>query len=400
MKPLVLAIGALLSSAALFAADVVRTNIVVGVGEEAVHPTVASIATVTSPAGTNIGASQVVRAIPEQYGQNLLLRGVKKGEAKLLVESTASRVSEVLNVSVVDKAVAARYRAVVGALANVDGIQANDIIVSDKSILITGTTYSAADQARCLAQETSGKGVSVVCAARLSSATVAVLPTSGYVALPNVTFTEEFSEASGELIAGSERSSNWIAELKLGDVPVMLLSSPGRGALASKAGTFVTKLRRAVAEWKKAADEKNRIYPVLASSRRTGTGYELSLVWRLDQGTRGQTLVELTFDELQKATASSGSSSDQLTDWWAASLQDAFRLYFMGSIPLRTGSVSDSPLMRTYRAALRLDPTPFNRANAPARIARGYTSVRWESGTDPFDGYVTRVPQSFQGTPR
>src|SRR5688500_6238386 len=111
MRPLVVVLIGLFAAATAPAQQVTRRNVIVGVGEEIVHMTSVSIATVTSPAGTNSGTAQIVRAVPEQYGQNILLRGLKKGEAKLLVESTASRVAEVINVTVVDKAIAARYRA-------------------------------------------------------------------------------------------------------------------------------------------------------------------------------------------------------------------------------------------------------------------------------------------------
>lgn len=382
----------------LLAQAVARHNVVVGVGEELMHATSVSIATVTSPAGTNSGAGQVVRATPEQYGQNILLRGVKKGEAKLLVESTASRVAEVINVTVVDKPVAAQYRTVAAAMASVDGIGRDGVVVGEKSILITGRTFSAADQARCMALEKAPRGVSVTCAARLNSALPAVFPEAGYTPLPNALIEEEFGEASGD-VAGSERSSTWVATIRLGDVPVMLLSAPSKSAMVARAATFTTRLRTAIAGWKRAADQ-GRVYPVTAASRRTATGYEIAMVSRLDQGSRGETLATFTFDELQKATLSSGATSDQLAEWWAALLQDAFRLYFMGSIPLRTGSGPDNPLMQTYRAALRLDDSPLSRVNAPARIARGYTAVRWRTGGDPFATSLTTVPPAFSGASR
>ncbi len=378
---------------------VARSSVVVGVGDKIIHTTQTPIATVTMPPGTSDG---IVRATPEQYGQNLLIQGLKRGEAKLLVESTAEKLSEVIHVIVVEKTLGSRYNAVVGALANVEGIERKDIFLGDQAIVITGTTFSAADHARCMSQEKGAPGkksVSVVCAARLSSAIPAVLPSGSYAPLPNVSLREEFGAApAGGMLSGAEGDSTWIAEARLGDVPVLLLSSKNRAALVARAAQFSMTLRRAIAEWKREADQRDRTFPVLVSARRRPNGYELTMVWRADQGTRGATLVDFTFDEMQKATMTSGSSSDRLVEWWAAGLQDAFRLYFMGSLPLRTtaGGGPDNALMQVYRKAVRLDASPFNRSNAPVRLARGFTSLRWAAGKDIFADFLTRIPASFQ----
>src|SRR5687768_2499456 len=77
-----------LASFSIGAQEVVRTSVVLGVGEEAIYTTADSIATVSSPPGTNQPPKEIVRIAPQQYGNTIRIRGVRKGEVKLLVEST------------------------------------------------------------------------------------------------------------------------------------------------------------------------------------------------------------------------------------------------------------------------------------------------------------------------
>lgn len=394
MKPLRYIVPPLLFAVAAvaFSQEIVRQEIVVGVGEDAVYTTRSPLATV-NVAG---GASQIVRAGGDQYGQSVSIRGLKPGEAKLLIETTAARIGEVVNVVVLDKKAAARHRGVLSALGTTTGITARDIFASPSATLVTGTTYAATDQARCLAQESNSKGA-VVCAARLSSALPAVLEGAGYTPLPSVSLSEQAEQLTGEVIPGSEGASIWTLQARLGDVPFLTLTSADRSALVARSAQLVSKLRRATAEWKKAADE-GRPYPVLVSSRRTPSGYEMAMGWRMDQGTRGETLIAFSFDEVQKAANAAGTNSDRLVDWWAALLQDGFRLYYNASTPLRAGAGGDqNPLMRMYHFALRQQADPFGRANAATRLARSYTAMKWSAGSDPFATLLTTVPNAFSG---
>ena len=395
-----LALGFLLLglSSLSIGAQELRSSVVVGVGEEAIYTTADSIVTVSSPQGTNQPPAEIASVAAQQYGNTIIIRGARKGEVKLLVESTAGRITEILTVSVVDKGIADTHRRTAGMLASVDGISADTIFAAGTGVLITGMTHSSADALRCASMETTAaKGKSAItCAARTNSAATAVLPGSDYMPTPNVTLREETSKLSGEVIPGSEGTSSWVAELRLGDVPFAVISA-GRGALVDKCIGITAKLRRAIAEWKRAA-ERNRVYPTVVKARRTSRGFELAMQWRLDQGTRGETLAEITFDEIQYASAKSGTSPDRLVEWWAATLQETFRLYFLGMIPQRTAGTGGKPtaLAVMYRSAIAQDPDAMSRDDLAARLALGYTAVRWSRGSDPFAEYATRVPSEFQ----
>src|SRR5688500_9492725 len=114
-----LATGVLLLGTFSFAlgAEETRSAVVLGVGQEAIYTTADSIATVSAPPGTNQAPNEIVRVAAEQYGNTIRLRGARKGEVKLLVESTAARITEIVNVTVVDKGIAESYRRATGALA-------------------------------------------------------------------------------------------------------------------------------------------------------------------------------------------------------------------------------------------------------------------------------------------
>jgi hypothetical protein len=388
---------ALLALFALPLAAQKRSSVVLGAGEEAIYTTDDSIATVSSPPGTNQPPDQLVLVSPQQYGNTIRLRGLKKGEVKLLVESTAQRITEIVTVTVLDKAVAESYRRAIGALSGIDGISPETIFASATGVLITGTTYSQGDATRCSALETAAKAKSAItCAARPHSATGVIIPNTIYTPVPSISLREEIASSAGEAIPGSEGTSSWIAEVRLGDVPFAVLSAP-RSVLVDQCIAINAKLRRAIAEWKREA-ERNRVYPTIVKSRRTTKGYELAMQWRLDQGTRGETLTELTFDEMQHALTKSGTTTDRLAEWWAATLQEAFRLYFLGMIPQRTATADGRPsaLAAMYRAAIDLDSTPMTRTDAPDRLAKGATALRWAAGRDPFADYALHVPNDFQ----
>lgn len=392
-----------LASTVVTAAELPRGSVVLGVGEEALYTSRVSIATVSAPPGAAQQASGVVKFVAQQYGNNVALRGLKKGETKLLVESTAARVEEVLHVTVVDPATAARYKSVASAMTNVDGVAPSDILVSPNGVLVTGTTFSMSDHNRCLGMEREsgkvGKGKkavasTVVCAARPNSAIV-VVANGDLAPQPSVSIREEFAPATGDVPPGTEGNSLWVAEFRFGDVPFAEIASPSRSVLVDKAIAAATRLRKASAEWKQQAEQRNRVYPVLVAARRSSSGYELAMQYRLDQGTKGETILDVTFDELQHAVRASGSTSDRIIEWWAAALQDTFRLYYLASTPMRTPG-GDGALLALYRNAVAIDGNAMNRANAPAKVARGYTAQRWAAGRDPFDKYAVKVPSNFE----
>lgn len=375
-----------------------RSVVVLGVGEEAIYTTADSIATVAAPPGTNQAPNEIVRVAAQQYGNTIRLRGARKGEVKLLVESTAARITEIVNVTVVDKGIAESYRRAIGALTGVDGISPDTVFASGSGILITGMTYSPGDAVRCASLESvPAKGkYAITCAARPNAASSVVVPGTTYAPAPSATLREDIAKLSGEGVPGSEGVSPWFAELRLGDVPFAVLSG-SRSALVDRCIGINSRLRRAIAEWKRESD-RGRIYPTVVKVRRSARGYELAMQWRLDQGTRGETLTEITLDEIQYAAAKSGTSPDRLVEWWAATLQETFRLYFLGLIPQRTAGSADRPtaLAAMYRSAIGLDPAPVTRGDAASRLAKGATALRWAAGADPFADYATRVPSDFQ----
>lgn len=367
-----------------------------GVGEQTVVTTASSIATVTTPPGS-VG---VVSFAPEQYGNTISIGALKKGEAKLLVESTQSRISEIISVVVVDKTVAARYRFVAGSLAGIEGLQPGDLTTGDNAVIVGGTVYSARDLQRCRAIDTSAAKASpktpvTFCVARLSSALPAVNLQAPYEPATSVTFTEAPLPAASGAIEGSEGGSSWSAIIRLGDVPVLELASANRAELFVRAARLAAQMNRLAAAWRVAA-EKRAPYPVTFVYYGTATGYDLTAQWKFDQGTRGETLVKLTPDDLLQATMRSGGGTERMIQWWAALMQDAFRMYYIAALPSRT-SVGAAPLLKeTYLHAVSLNGGPLNRTNAAIAVARAVAAARWSRGHDPFDGILTSIPAEFQ----
>jgi len=403
--PVLLAL--LLVCPAVLAADgPLRKTVVLQTGEQLVHTAGGQIATLATPAGTNQGKNEVVRYSFEQYDSNIALSAVKAGEIKLLIEYTDQQIHEVVNVIVTDKATAERYRYVVSSLAGVTGISPEDVQLSGEQIAITGSVYSVTDLNRCIGLESHdvqavrGKKPAVQrvhCLARLSSAAPLVFPDQGY--MPRVNLQVEQRVPAGETSEATERASQWNATVRLGDVPVLTLTARDRAPLVSRVTGFSGRLNAALTGWKKQL-ESNQMYPATFNVRQVGGAYELGMVWKYDQGRQGEALIRVTPEELQAASTRSGGGSDRLVQWWAAILQDAFRLYFLAHSPKETaGSSEKNPLILLYQNAVRLAGASFGRPTAAAALGRSYFSLKSSSGADPFENLLTQPPAQFQPSP-
>lgn len=392
-----------------------RKRLVMYKGEQLVFTTADSIATVTSPPGTNQAPNEIVRFVFEQYDRNIALQALKVGEVKLLVENTDSQIGEIVHVMVTEKATADRYRYVAGAMTGIQGIGADDIHVAGDQVIVSGNVYSVPDLARCTALETQRLAVAgptpkprrgtppplpkILCMARLSSGAPAVYPQLGYTPAVNVAINETAAAVSGGPTAGVEGSSQWNATVRLGDIPVLSLNSPDRSQLISRVAQFAKKLDRALAEWKTQA-ESNRIYPTTFNARLVSGTYEIAMTWKYDQGRYGEPLIQMTPEELQQASLRSGGGSDRLIQWWSGILQDSFRLYFLASRPSRTlSSAGQGPLLPLYSNALRLSGANFEKGNAPVAIARAYFAMKSVATKDPFEQLLTQPPADFQPGP-
>ena len=387
---------ALLMFASTLAAKPLRRSVVLAVGEQQVYTSGATIATVTTPAG--ISASVVTYA-PEQYGNNITLRATRKGETKLLIESTESKIAEVLRVIVGDKVTVDRYRFVTGSLAGVEGLSASDVHLAGNSVVITGTVFSPNDLQRCRALETSApKNAPTRCVAALSDAVPAVSETLGYDAAANLIVEEQPLPAPAGGMEGSEGDSQWRATLRLGDVPILTMQSANRSDMVMRAAQFASKLNQISSDWKIAADQA-RQYPATFSVKAIPNGYNIVGQWKFDQGTKGEPLIALHPDELQAATMQSGGGVERLVQWWAALLQDSFRMYNMASLPALSASAANSPLRATYEHAVALHKGQLDRTSAAPSIARAVAAQRWSSGLDPFASLLTSIPSDFHPAP-
>lgn len=387
-----------------------RRTVVMAQGDKLTLPTRSPITTITSPAGTNEGRQQVVRYVFEQYDQSVILEALRTGEAKLLIEGTDSRIGEVFNVIVTSKDLAARHRNVAGILAGVVGISSEDVHLAGGRVVVTGEVYSVADLNRCGAigapMMAGGRGrnrtpprSSVACLTRLSSAAPAIFPDRGYIPAVSLEVEEQVVPLSDANTPGGEGTSMWSATVRLGDVPVLTMDSSERSALIDRVAILAEHLSRASAEWRAAA-EKGEVYPTVFQARSSGGRYEISMVWRFDQGTRGETLIQFTPQEVQRASVRAGGASERLVAWWTALMQDAFRLYYLAQRPSGTLSASArDPLLPIYESAVRLADGKFERTNSSVAVARGYYAMKAASGRDPFQDLLIRPPADFTGSP-
>ncbi|HUF17353.1 MAG TPA: hypothetical protein VMS12_04825 [Thermoanaerobaculia bacterium] len=412
MKTLILCTLVVFSAVSVIAAPAkVRRTVVMAQGEKLTLPTRSPVTTISSPQGTNQGMQQVVRYVFQQYDQSVLLDAVRIGEAKLLIEGTDSRIGEVLNVIVTNKDMAARHRNVVGTLAGVVGITSEDVHIAGDLIVVTGEVFSLTDLNRCvaLAAQTAAppaRGMArtphrspVACLTRMSSAAPAIFPDRGYIPAISLEVEEQIVPLSDANTPGGEGESMWSAVVRLGDVPVLMMDSSERATLIQRVANLAGNLSRASAEWRAAA-EKNEVYPTVFQARSSGGRYEISMVWRFDQGTRGESLIQFTPQEVQRASMRAGGASDRLVAWWTALMQDSFRLYYLAQRPSGTlSSSANDPLLPVYESAVRLADGKFERTNSAVAVARGYYALKTATGRDPFEDLLTRPPADFTGAP-
>lgn len=398
--------GALaLSIASVVAASPPRRTVVLARGTSSSVETGGDVVTV-APAFGLARYDDVVGVSFDQYGRTLSLQGKKTGEAKLLIEYTDSNIGEIIRVVVVEKPVADRYQFALSSLAGVEALDPNAIHAAADQLVITGTMYSAADLQRCIALEQQGQPVTkarrkaaavrVVCAARLSPAAVAVHPDQGYDARANLAISEEPAPAGAGAQQGAEGESIWRATVRFAEVPILQMTSRNRADLLARLGRFVAKLNHSIGEWKRTA-EARAMYPTTFTARPTPTGHELRMTWKFDQGRAGEALVSFTPADVQDAAARAGGA-DRLVQWWAAVLQDTFRLYLMAARPLRTlTGADDDPLLALYRRAVRISGGQFDRTNAAVALARAHFATRLATGSDPFTT-VLLPPSRFAGS--
>ncbi|MEO8216740.1 MAG: hypothetical protein ABI718_06635 [Acidobacteriota bacterium] len=402
----ILTLGAL---SLLAAPATVRKTVVMAQGESLPFMTEAPIATISTPAGTNEGKEEVVRYLFQQYDRNITLQALKLGEAKLLIENTDSHIGEVVKVVVTNKDLAARYRYVTGSLAGIVGLSPEDVHVAGDRIVVTGKVYSMADLNRCDALASQGapppakgrkaKPVAnpIICLTRLSSAAPAIFPDRGYIPAVNLQVDEQVPGVADANMPGGEGVSMWSATVRFGDVPVLTMDSSDRAGLIRRVSDLAGSLDKASAEWRAQA-EKGSIYPTVFRGRSTGTNYEISMVWKFDQGTKGVPLIQVSPQEVQHASMMAGGAGDRLISWWTAILQDTFRLYYLGQRPSGTLSSSNKdPLMPLYESAVRLTGGKFDRTNSAIAVARGYYALKAVSGQDPFQNLLTSPPTDFSG---
>ena len=132
----------------------------------------------------------------------------------------------------------------------------------------------------------------IICLTRLSSAAPAIFPERGYIPAVSLQVDEQVAAVSDANMPGAEGSSMWSATVRFGDVPVLTMDSADRQGLIRKVSELAANLGRASDEWRKQA-AAGSIYPTVFRGRSTGTNYEISMVWKFDQGTRGVPLIQI-----------------------------------------------------------------------------------------------------------
>ena len=391
----------------------VRKTVVMAMGQTITLPTRAPVTTISTPPNTNEGKQQVVRYIFEQYDQAVTLQALKIGEAKLLIEGADSRIGEVLNVVVTTKELAEKHRYAVGSLAGIVGIDEQDIHLAGDRVVVTGEVFSLTDLNRCSALAAADMPAAatrgrrrpappknrVICLTRLSSAAPAIFPDRGYIPAVSLEVEEQIVPLADSTTPGGEGISMWSSVVRLGDVPVLMMDSGERAQLIRRVADLADNLGRASAEWRAAA-EKGEVYPTVFQARSAGGRYEISMVWRFDQGTKGEPLIQFAPQEVQRASIRAGGAGDRLVAWWTALLQDSFRLYYLAQRPSGILSASaNDPLMPVYEHAVRLADGKFERTNSSVAVARAYYALKASTGRDPFQDLLTRPPADFTGSP-
>lgn len=398
MKRVLLAM--LLLCAASAQAAPVRKTLVLAKGQRIIHTASGSVITVNT-APLNL-ADKIVRVKFDQYGEAVSVEALAPGEVKLMLEYTDGAIGEVVNVLVTDKGVVERHRFVASSIGAMEGMSQEAVHATPSSILVAGELYSAADYRRCASLQSApakaGKAPAVICGARLRSSAAAVFPDGGYPAAASAEIREEPVEISGGT-RGLEGESRWRATVRVGDVPVLEFASTNRASVVGRAARAVSAFNSAAAEWKKNADA-GRVYPATFAVRRGGNAYAITMTWKFEQGSRGGTIAEIAPDDVVDLGARSGGGAERLLQWWAATLHDAFRLYYMANTPMKTTQPgTDTPLILVYRKAVELNGAQLDRSTAPLAVARAYTALRWSTGADPFAAVLTTIPSAFQPDP-
>jgi hypothetical protein len=320
------------------AAAPLASTVVLGKGERVTFRTAAPIAIVTVQGGVP-PRNVPFKFQPEQYQQTIAITGLREGEATLLVEDTTEKIGETVRVIVAPKALEDAYHETAGQFETVQ--------IAPPHVVIGGTLYSAAEMSRCAMAETA----TVICAARMASVAAVV----GQDPIP---------------VRASADVQGTTAVLRIGDVPVVSMQSTDVNSLAGRTATAASVLNKAIAGWTRNADS-GMPFPATFNAHQSGGRYQLTIEWNQMQGSRGETFLDVAPAEL-------GASADAIVGWDLAVMTDAFRLYTLVRPPLRA-----TPLQTLYNNALKL-AGELTRANVAQALARGFVSLQWSTGADPF----------------
>jgi hypothetical protein len=391
MKFLLSLLMAVLSAAAL-RAEPARRLVVVPKGDQQILSTGGSIISVSTPPGSPTG---IVHYGFQQYSQTITLDALKPGEVKLLVEYTDSSIGDIIDVIVTERKTFDLWRSTVAQLAGLPGLDEGSILPAGNHIVVTGTLYSAADVSRCLALQTaSPKAVpDVICATRMSSVATVVYPDAGSLPLANIELTQSAPPIASETTHGLEGLAKWTLTVRFGDIPALVISSMNRDDLLFRAAVFAWRVNHAASDWRQHISGAATPYPTTFQGIRAGSKWNIGMIWRFDQGTHGEPLIQLTPSDVADIAGSAGGA-DRAVGWSAAILQDAFRMYEMAQRPTRTISEGSAPLVKLYEAALGMAPS-LDRTSAPVALARAWYSLQLVAGQDPVASLPSRPPATF-----
>jgi hypothetical protein len=384
------------------AAEVSRRIVVLAPGENQALRTASTIATVNYGGTNRADSAKIASFAGQQYGNSVAIRGIAPGEVKLLVESTASVVSEVIHVRVVDRQTAARHREIVASITR-SGIHEDQVLAAPGAIVITGSVYSPGELELCRRLQTGeqprkSKAPRVICAARLISVSSVVTPASTWQPFASATIQEHFDLVPGSLLRGEESLSRWSAEIRLVDVPVARIAETSHTALVQRLAGAISALDGAITSWSEGAAAASS-FPMTVLTRTEQSSVDVRLQWNVGRASRSVTFLRLNFEELRETGARASVNAAALADWWGSILQDALRLYLHGDRPIETARLqTDTSLIGLYRNALRLDPTPLAGTNVSGRLARSYTALRWSLGRDPFAELLESPSTSSAGS--
>ena len=380
------ALAVALFAAAGAVAGPLRIHVVMYPGQQVTHTSSGALLTVVVTPPGSIGVKF------DQYGNTVRLNATKPGEMKVACEYADNRIGEVLLVSVVKKDVFDRFERAGSVLSGVEGAT---VSVAGRDVYVTGKLYSVADMQRCTDLEGSG----VVCAAQMASAAPVVHPELGFVPRASLEIIERPNTVPSAFTTGVEGDSDWDAIVRFGDVPVLRVTEANRVGLLGWAIHLVGRLNGISSAVRKSAAE-GRTYPVTFHAVSDGTSFRISALWNFDQGSGGEVLARIPARDLQAVSAQSGIAADRLIEWWMALLQDSMRGYILAERPIRSaGAATLSPLAGLYDNALRLRGSQLTADTAAVALARGYFSLQFAAGRDPFADVLTAVPADFAAAP-